>query len=458
MKKNLKFIIAILFINIFIILMIINFKLSLFYIIPLIILSTMNIYLTSFLVSNLTIILHSNFLTNIISLNSKKYDKDYIDNIYKVEQNMFVSIFTLLYLPLHIMIFFIYSILNNSYLYLLLILGLSVIMFIFIKKYQNDFKSKNYFKGINHFLIAGTEDKEYQSIKNKFKTYLKKEKKMLLIIVIYLLLIILLIKNIFLGLFTIPLLLGLLNTKNYLKTYNYYKEYKIVDEDKRNKEIKSFTKDITLQNIKVRNFTNFNITFPKSKICIIYGPNLSGKSTILDVLANRITLEDGNILVDNQRLINNKLDISYMRYNDYLFSNTIKNMFIELNPKTNDTRIHFWLREVNAEYFTYDLQKLILDNGSNLTEEEQCKLKMALNLVKDNNILLFDEPFKYFDFNTIKRITANLRYLPNTIIITTSDYNHLRFADVAYIIDNNSLLYSGDFKDIPDNLERKYKI
>ena len=147
-----------------------------------------------------------------------------------------------------------------------------------------------------------------------------------------------------------------------------------------------------------------------------------------------------------------------MRYNDYLFSNSIKKLFLELNPKSNETRMHFWLKQVNAEYFAYDLQKVITNNGGKLTKEEQSKLKIALNLIRDSNTLVFDEPFKYLDTNTIKRITANLRYLSNTIIITTNDYNHLQFADMVYIIDDNKLLFSGDYKDIPSDLERKYKI
>ena len=116
--------------------------------------------------------------------------------------------------------------------------------------------------------------------------------------------------------------------------------------------------------------------------------------------------------------------------------------------------MHFWLKQVNAEYFAYDLQKIITNNGGKLTKEEQSKLKIALNLIRDSNTLVFDEPFKFLDTNTIKRITANLRYLSNTIIITTNDYNHLQFADMVYIIDDNKLIFSGDYKDIPADLER----
>ena len=119
---------------------------------------------------------------------------------------------------------------------------------------------------------------------------------------------------------------------------------------------------------------------------------MSGKSTILDVLAQRINVNKGEILVDNERLINKSFDLNYMRDEDYLFPNSIKRMFLELNGGTNETRIHFWLKQVNAEYFAYDLQKIILNNGEKLTKEEQSKLKIALNLIKDGKILLFDEP------------------------------------------------------------------
>ena len=301
-------------------------------------------------------------------------------------------------------------------------------------------------------------EKEKQNARKRFKKFLLKEQETVIFTLIYLILITFLLKDAFVILYMIPLLWELYNTKNYLMVKEYYKNLQDIEINKSSKTIKDFNKDIVIKNGMTRNFANLNLTIPKNKICMIYGPNLSGKTTILDSLAGNINLDKGDIVVDGKVLSPKRLETSYMQYNDYLFSNTIKNMFLEINPNINETRIHFWLRQVNAEYFTYDLKKVILNNGEDLTREEQSKLKIALNLIKDNNILLFDEPFKYFDTNTIKRITANLRYLSNTIIITTNDYKHLKFADLVCIIDDNSVLYQGLYKDIPNNLERKYNL
>ena len=174
---------------------------------------------------------------------------------------------------------------------------------------------------------------------------------------------------------------------------------------------------------------------------------MTGKSTILDILAGEVIVDKGTVLVDNEEVMNRKLRVSYMRYDDYLFSNTIKNMFLELNRNTNETRIHFWLKQANAEYFTYNLQKLIVNNGSNLNSEEKNKLKIALNLVKNSNILLFDEPFKYLDSTSVKRIMTNLRYLNKTIVITTNEERDLVYADKVYELDKGNARERKDYHD-----------
>ena len=461
MKKNLKYIIPTLIINTLIILNIINFKISFISFFNLIILSSFSLYLTASLTSKITISLHTNFLASFYKPNISENLEHKINNIYNIEQSIFIYFFTLLYGSLHSLIYFIYSFYNNTYLYIMIIFILTLGWYKYRKRYNTIFSNENYIKGINIIKLANKEDKEKKELKYRFHNYLIQKRKMVILEIIYLLtLFILLIigKNIYLVTFVIPLLCILYKADELDTAYGYIRNYNNFYNIPKYKTLSDFNNLITLKNVNIHNFNDLTITFPKNHVCMIYGPSLSGKTTILDVLANRININNGEIIVDNKRLIHKKLNTSYMRHDDYLFSNSLKKLFLELNSKTNETRIHFWLKQVNAEYFTYDLQKIITKNGDKLTKEEQSKLKIALNLIKDSNILLFDEPFKYLDTNTIKRITANLRYLSNTIIITTNDYAHLKFADSVYIIDDNKLLYSGTYKDIPDYLERKYKI
>ncbi len=461
MKKNLKYIIPIIIINILLILNIINFNISFISFFSLIILAISSLYFTTILTTKITLSLHSNFLSFFYKPNISEKIENIINDIYNIEQDIFIYIFTLLYIPLHIFIYLIYSFKNYTYFYLLIISSLIFFLYKYKRKINYTFSCDDYFKGINNITLALKEEKEEKELKYQYNNYLNKRRKMIIITSIIYLVILSLISlsnKIFLSTYILPLIFIIYKREELNKAYGYIKNYKKAYHKNKNKLILDFNNYITLKNISIHNFKNFSITFPKNHICIIYGPNMSGKSTILDVLAQRINVNKGEILVDNERLINKSFDLNYMRDEDYLFPNSIKRMFLELNGGTNETRIHFWLKQVNAEYFAYDLQKIILNNGEKLTKEEQSKLKIALNLIKDGKILLFDEPFKYLDTNTIKRITSNLRYLSKTIIITTNDYNHLQFGDIGYIIDDNKLLYMGEFNNIPYDLERKYKI
>ena len=82
-----------------------------------------------------------------------------------------------------------------------------------------------------------------------------------------------------------------------------------------------------------------------------------------------------------------------------------------------------------------------------LKSEEKNKLKIALNLVKNSNILLFDEPFKYLDSTSVKRIMTNLRYLNKTIVITTNEERDLVYADKVYELDKGNARERKDYHD-----------
>ena len=282
MKKNLKYIIPILIINTLIILNIINFKISFISFFSLIILSSLSLYLTTILDTNITVSLHTNFLSFFYNPNISENFNNKINNIHNIEQNIFILIFALLYLPLHILIYFIYSFTNKTYLYIIIILILTILLYKYLRKNNSTISFDNYKEGINIVKLANKLDKERKEIKYQYSNYIKQRRNKIILESIYFIIILTLLliyKNIFLTTFVIPLIFiffkgyELDDAYNYIKSYN--KPYSLTND----KLLPDFNSSITLKNISVHNFNNLTITFPKNHICMIYGPSLSGKTT-----------------------------------------------------------------------------------------------------------------------------------------------------------------------------------
>lgn len=66
-------------------------------------------------------------------------------------------------------------------------------------------------------------------------------------------------------------------------------------------------------------YTDFNLDLPRSKIVSIFGPNGCGKSTLMNMIAGLIPLDQGEILFDGKTLKETKIGYVFQNYRDALF-------------------------------------------------------------------------------------------------------------------------------------------
>jgi NitT/TauT family transport system ATP-binding protein len=66
-------------------------------------------------------------------------------------------------------------------------------------------------------------------------------------------------------------------------------------------------------------YTDFNLDLPKNKIVSIFGPNGCGKSTLMNMIAGLIPLDQGEILFDGKTLKETKIGYVFQNYRDALF-------------------------------------------------------------------------------------------------------------------------------------------
>lgn len=189
----------------------------------------------------------------------------------------------------------------------------------------------------------------------------------------------------------------------------------------------------------------YNLEVKEKEIVAILGQSGSGKSTLLDLIAGFVEASRGTILLDQNELLNlsvEKRPMSILFQNNNLFEhlNVQKNILLGLGKiGAGDTkRVHQILKKVQLENFEYTL-------SSKLSGGQQQRVALARILLRNEPILLLDEPFTGLDEQTklmmldlVKNITEE--YNLHTIMVTHDINDCKRIASAVYTMKNYSLI------------------
>lgn len=180
-------------------------------------------------------------------------------------------------------------------------------------------------------------------------------------------------------------------------------------------------------------FKNINFSLCKGEILKISGDNGSGKSTMLKLILGILKPDKGYIRINNclyetLNLNSIKNRIGIVDQNIFLFNDSIKNniLYAFNENEISDNKLIEIIRllKLDDSYSLEDINKnKIGQNGNNLSGGERQKIALARILLKDSDVVIFDESISNVDANTrkiIKKII--LEQLQNKIVILV-DHN-----------------------------------
>lgn len=199
-------------------------------------------------------------------------------------------------------------------------------------------------------------------------------------------------------------------------------------------------------NFGYKNLAVLNIndaTFEKGKAYGIVGKNGVGKTTFFKCLVNIITNYKGQVLIDGQDVRNNPQllgkvgivldDMSLYKNRTGLFN---LRYFIGLRGTFDEEKVMSLARELEiVDFLSYKVSKYSLGMVK--------KLHLLISLVDNAEILIFDEPFRGLDEQSVGWFRNYLLKLKNqgkTILISS----HVQ-DDIEAISDVALLLEKGDF-------------
>ncbi len=238
---------------------------------------------------------------------------------------------------------------------------------------------------------------------------------------------------------------------------------------------------------------NVTMTFPQKGMTAIVGESGCGKSTIVGLLSGglrheryatnlgQIQLNDHSTnlgqsqrnghLTDSEQLQRNNYEtdsaqtqanngtitiggkalhtlsresyysrLAVISYNTYIFNETVRANFLLANANVSDEDIYLALEQVNLADFIRSnggLDKKISEDASNISGGQKQRLALAVNLVANKGIYIFDEATSNIDIESESIIMKNIKELSRqkSVIVISHRLANVVPSDFIYFMD-----------------------
>ena len=201
-----------------------------------------------------------------------------------------------------------------------------------------------------------------------------------------------------------------------------------------------------------------NISFsvkPGQTVAFI-GSTGSGKSTLINLIPRFYDCSDGEILVNGQNVkdfTQHQLHdiIGYVPQKGVLFSGTVKSNLKYGKEDATDEEIAKVI-DISEASFVYDLPDgldyHVSQGGKNVSGGQKQRLSIARALIKDPDILIFDDSFSALDYKTDKLVRQKLNeeYKNTTKVIVAQRIGTIMNADQSIVLDRGKMVGKGTHK------------
>ncbi|GGA85748.1 ABC transporter ATP-binding protein [Puia dinghuensis] len=217
--------------------------------------------------------------------------------------------------------------------------------------------------------------------------------------------------------------------------------------------------DFTYPNTGIHALADFNLEIRKGEKVVIIGRTGSGKTTIAQLLLRMYDPDKGRVLIDGTDLRELNLQdlrrqISYVPQDVFLFSDTVSgNIQFGLDHTDEDkVRVAARYASVDKEIdgFAERYETMIGERGVTLSGGQKQRISIARGLIKDPEIIVFDDCLSAVDAKTEKEILGNLyQYLQHkTAIIITHRIFSLFDFDRIVVLEEGRIVETGTHQEL----------
>ena len=199
---------------------------------------------------------------------------------------------------------------------------------------------------------------------------------------------------------------------------------------------------------------DISFTIESGKTTAIVGESGSGKSTIINLLMRFLKTESGEILVDNNNLLNISEEewhknVSWVSQSPHIFHKSIyENIAIakenssedEIIEAAKNALIHDWIVKLKDGY-----QTNVGERGATLSGGEIQRIALARAFLKNSPILLMDEPTSSIDSIYEMELISSIKKLSKdkTVVIVAHRLSTIISADKIIVLEKGKIIGEG---------------
>lgn len=224
---------------------------------------------------------------------------------------------------------------------------------------------------------------------------------------------------------------------------------------------KTITGDIRLSNVSftypdrgIKALDNISVHIPAGSTLAIIGKTGSGKTTFANLLLRMYDVEEGSIALDDVPLVDYdfhhlRQQIGFVPQQVFLFSDSIANNIAFGLDNLEISRVEQAAKDAavynNIMAFDQGFQTHIGERGITLSGGQKQRVSIARALVKDPQILIFDDCLSAVDTKTEEEILSNLgRIMQNkTTIFIAHRVSTIKNADHIIVLDEGRIIEEG---------------
>ena len=201
---------------------------------------------------------------------------------------------------------------------------------------------------------------------------------------------------------------------------------------------------------------NLSFSAYEGEIFGLLGPNGAGKTTTLRMLATLIKPDSGDAFIDGSSIVKNPDEVrgkigfltSELKLEDFFTPDFLFDFFSDLHKVPDEIRV-----QRKEELFSkFGIDKFSQVKVANLSTGMKQKVSLAVSIVHDPNIIIFDEPTNGLDVITAKVVTDFLEELKQrgkTVIVSTHIFSLIeKICDRVGIIIDGKMIVCDDLKTI----------
>ena len=216
----------------------------------------------------------------------------------------------------------------------------------------------------------------------------------------------------------------------------------------------------------IKALENVSFTVHKGETLAILGKTGSGKSTIISLISRLYDTTEGHITIDGKEISSLNLydirnSIGIVPQDAFLFSDTVKNNIKfgkenatdeEVEAAAKSAVVHDNIMGFNKQYDT-----ILGERGITLSGGQKQRVSIARAIIKNPEILLFDDCLSAVDTETEEAILINLQEIckDKTTIIVSHRVSSAKNADRIIILDEGKIVEQGSHNQLI-NLEGYY--